>query len=76
MHRINVPHLHPGQETAFSNCSHGDVRLMGRRNVREGRVEVCINKAWGTVCSSQFRKEDAAVACSSIEEFDKEGIST
>lgn len=36
-------------------------------NVREGKAEVCINKAWGSVCSTQFGREDAAVVCSSAD---------
>lgn len=59
--------------TDFSNCNHGEVRLVDGPNVREGRVEVCINNAWGTVCSSNFGNEDATVVCLSME-FDKEGI--
>ena len=62
-----------GVETAFVRCVHGDVRLVDGPNVREGRVEVCVNNAWGTVCSVGFGREDAAVVCSSME-FEKEGI--
>lgn len=36
----------------FSNCSDGDVQLVGGANEYEGRVEICINRAWGTVCHS------------------------
>ena len=35
----------------MSNCKDGDVRLEGGQTKYEGRVEICINKAWGTVCS-------------------------
>lgn len=32
-------------------------------NMVEGRVEVCINQAWGTVCNNRFDQEDAGTAC-------------
>ena len=37
-----------------SNCSDGDVRLnrYGRTDLPEGRVQVCVNRVWGSVCYS------------------------
>ena len=32
-------------------------------NNLEGRVEVCINRAWGTVCETEFSADDAEVVC-------------
>ena len=63
---------HKALGTAYSDCEDGEVRLTGGLNVREGRVEICFNKAWGTVCSTRFSNVDAAVACSSMD-FDKKG---
>ena len=37
--------------TIQSNCSEGDVRLEEGSNEYEGRVEICINQVWGTICS-------------------------
>ena len=34
-------------------CPHGEVRLVNGKTVYEGRVEICINKVWGTVCSTK-----------------------
>ena len=34
-----------------------------RESVAEGRVEVCVNQAWGTVCGTRFDQEDAGTTC-------------
>ena len=34
--------------------------------VLSGRLEVCINNAWGTVCDDGFTADDAQVACNQI----------
>ena len=54
----------------FSNCSDGDVRLVGGKTEYEGRVELCISEAWGSVCYSTSRYyynywdlTDARVVC-------------
>ena len=58
-------------------CRTGAVRLIGPENVEvgtlEGRVEVCINNAWGTVCDNLFGQEDAETVCSSISGFYRTG---
>ena len=37
--------------------------MVGGANESEGRVEICINNAWGTVCDSGFTREEAEVVC-------------
>ena len=36
---------------------------MGGTNQYEGRVEVCWNEVWGTVCHDYWSSQDAIVAC-------------
>lgn len=40
----------------------------------EGRVEVCINQAWGTVCSARFDQEDAGTVCVSAGGYLRSGM--
>ena len=44
-------------------CEDGNIRLRGGTNQYEGRVEVCFNRVWGTVCDDFWGTPDAAVAC-------------
>ena len=44
-------------------CSNGDIRLVGGSTVNEGRVEVCWNETWGTVCDGYWSTNDGNVAC-------------
>ena len=52
--------------TSRDDCLTGSVRLVNKivtNTTAEGRVEVCINQAWGTVCNRRFDNDDAGTVC-------------
>ena len=53
-------------------CSPGDVRL-GDGNILKGRVEVCVNGTWGTICDEHWTDSEATVVCSQLG-YSKYGI--
>lgn len=47
-------------------CSEGAVRLADGNSSLDGRVEVCINNEWGTVCDNSWSIADAGVVCKQL----------
>ena len=47
-------------------CTSGDIRLVGGASNLEGRVEICVNATWGTVCDFYWGNVDANVACGQL----------
>ena len=43
-----------------------DIRLVNGANQREGRVEVCLNGVWGSVCDDSWDDDDAGTVCTGL----------
>ena len=81
LYYVHYSLLYTEVSTPYANCTSGDVRLVpGTTNLTQsehsmqGRLEVCINSAWGSVCLDPFfDTDDAGVACSQLGGFYFEG---
>ena len=47
----------------LTGCTHGSIRLRGGSTSMNGRVEVCLNGDWGTVCDDGWSTIDGNIAC-------------
>ncbi|CAI8037191.1 Phosphatidylinositol phosphatase PTPRQ [Geodia barretti] len=72
--RHNCDHSEDASVTCATRvCVDGAVRLIDaqgaavtRGSIRKGRVEVCINETWGTVCDESWSRNDAKVVCAQL----------
>ena len=48
---------------AFTDCSDGEIRLVGSEWNYEGTVEVCYDHIWGLISDSSWSIQDAEVVC-------------
>ena len=49
-----------------ANCEEGAVRLKDGDITQEGRIEVCANNIWGSICGDGFDFTDAYVVCKEL----------
>ncbi len=47
-------------------CTNGETRLVHGDHNYIGRIEVCVNGIWGTICDDSFTDVDATVVCRSL----------
>jgi len=48
---------------SIAPCTNGQLRLAGGNIPNEGRVEICIDNLWGTMCYDSWGSADATVVC-------------
>ena len=53
-------------DVEFANCTEDEARLVNGPSLYKGRLEVCINQAWMTVCSQGFGFEESRTACDQL----------
>ena len=65
-----------GAALEFTSCTDGDIRLIGGNTTHQGRLEMCMNNAWGSVCDSLgiFSRDEAKVACRQLGILQVEGL--
>jgi len=50
----------------IEGCYEGDVRLVEGNNLYEGRVEVCKDNTWNTVCGDGWGAVNARIVCKQL----------
>ena len=54
----------------IASQSNGDIRLANVTSTGIGRVEIFLNRTWGTICSDDFNEGAALAACRQLGHYD------
>ena len=63
LHVLHTERAHPAHFIISVYCNNGNLRLAGSTVPSQGRVELCWNETWGTICDELWSTNDANVAC-------------
>ena len=58
-----VDHKNSNAELVNTCTDDGELQLVDGRNEFEGRLEICFDGTWGTVCDDSWDNRDAEVVC-------------
>ena len=58
-------HAYTLGRSPYDSCQEGELRLVANRSTDglSGRVEVCLDDFWGTVCDDGWDMRDATTVC-------------
>lgn len=48
------------------NCTEGNLRLVNGKAASKGRVEICYEGVWGSICPNLWKDTNAKVACNQL----------
>ena len=69
IHRMFMIYMYYLLSHIVVSCTYGDVRLADGSDSSEGRVEICIDDEWGTVCDDSWDNNDAGVVCRQVGDY-------
>lgn len=59
--------------TQALQCQEDALRLTGGSTINQGRVEICVNEIWGTICATYWGQPEATATCRQLG-FSENGI--